>query len=251
MNNLVLLDGNKISGGINYLSPECYSTEEREVGCWIDGKPLYQKTYNISMSARSENTVNVDSNFANKTLISFKINPDGIANTKVGYNGSVSDTLYVDNGNLYYYFSKSGQWWGAFNSADLTIWYTKTTDVAGSGDWTPSGIPTVHYSTEEHVVGTWIDGSTLYEKTIEIGSVNASQSKDVAHNISNFGMLVDFSCVAINTAENKWNVIPRVDNADTYQRGISVSNSSITIGQSSNAQALTNCYATLRYTKSS
>ena len=47
MNNLVLLNGNKISGGINYITPECYSTEEREVGCWTDGKPLYQKTWDF------------------------------------------------------------------------------------------------------------------------------------------------------------------------------------------------------------
>lgn len=31
----------------NYLSPSLYSEEERVVGCWIDGKPLYEKTINI------------------------------------------------------------------------------------------------------------------------------------------------------------------------------------------------------------
>lgn len=28
----------------NYLSPTLYSLEERVIGCWIDGKPIYQKT---------------------------------------------------------------------------------------------------------------------------------------------------------------------------------------------------------------
>ena len=132
------------------------------------------------------------------------------------------------------------------------------TFTSSNGSYTVYGIQTgtthskfqpIIYSLEERVIGVWKDGKPLYEKTIEIGSVNAGQSKDVNHNISNFGILVDFSCSAFNTVENKWNVIPRVDNADNYQRGISVSDSSITIGQSSNAQALTNCYATLRYTK--
>ena len=49
-----------------------------------------------------------------------------------------------------------------FTSAQIyvTLQYTKTTDVAGSGDYTTLGIPTVHYSTNEQVIGTWL-GETL------------------------------------------------------------------------------------------
>jgi hypothetical protein len=46
-----------------------------------------------------------------------------------------------------------------------TIQYTKIADVAGSGIYTPSGALAVHYSTNEQVIGTWIDGKPLYEKT--------------------------------------------------------------------------------------
>ena len=52
-------------------------------------------------------------------------------------------------------------------SAILTIWYTKDSDTAGSGSWTPSGVPAVHYSTDEQVVGTWIDGRTIYQKAFD------------------------------------------------------------------------------------
>ena len=48
----------------------------------------------------------------------------------------------------------------------VTRKYTKTTDTPGSGTWTPSGAPAVHYSTEEQVVGTWVDGKTVYQDTI-------------------------------------------------------------------------------------
>lgn len=132
MNNLVLLDGNKISGGINYITPECYSTEEREVGCWVDGKPLYQKSVATGGSVPS-----------GATLIQ-----------------RIVQTEYD------------------------TLLYTKTTDTAGSGTWTPSGIPAVHYSTEEHVIGTWIDGRTLYEKTITIAAL-PSDTEAVEYTISN------------------------------------------------------------------
>ena len=38
----------------------------------------------------------------------------------------------------------------------------------------PNGVPAVHYSTEEQVVGEWIDGSTLYEKTYSVSSLSSS-----------------------------------------------------------------------------
>ena len=52
----------------------------------------------------------------------------------------------------------------------FTLIYTKTTDTAGSGQWTPQGVPAHHYSEDEQVVGTWIDGSTVYEKVIDLGT---------------------------------------------------------------------------------
>ena len=49
--------------------------------------------------------------------------------------------------------------------AIITLQYTKTTDQPGSGTFLTDGTPSHHYSTSEKVVGTWIDGSTLYERT--------------------------------------------------------------------------------------
>ena len=44
----------------------------------------------------------------------------------------------------------------------------------------PSVQPRYHkYSTEEHIVGEWIDGSTLYEKTIDCGNLPNSTTKKV------------------------------------------------------------------------
>jgi hypothetical protein len=47
----------------------------------------------------------------------------------------------------------------------ITIWYTKNSDISGAAQYTPLGVPAVHYSTDEQVIGTWIDGSTLYRRT--------------------------------------------------------------------------------------
>lgn len=175
MNNLVLLDGNKISGGINYNTPECYSTEEREVGCWIDGKPLYAKTIDFG-SLPNNATKNVAHNISNIEKIVFI---DGFGDRTVSNVYDCIPLPFAHRNQTSYNIQLSATYTDVTiitasdqsnRSAYVTIYYTKTTDTAGSGVWTPSGIPAVHYSTEEHIVGTWIDGSTLYEKTIEVNS---------------------------------------------------------------------------------
>lgn len=50
------------------------------------------------------------------------------------------------------------------------------------------------YSTEEVKIGTWIDGKTLYKKTIEF-DINASGQIIKNHNISNMDICVDVECI--------------------------------------------------------
>ena len=149
--------------------PVIYSFEEREIGVWTDGKPLYEKTIdfgalpNASQKAVSHNISNVDKIWIQQSFVTDGSNFWNVnrPNTAVNYswNGSANGTnVYVEDAvNL------------STLSAIVTVQYTKTTDVAGSGTWTPQGVPAHHYSTDEHIVGTWFD-ETLYEKTIEVNS---------------------------------------------------------------------------------
>ena len=50
-------------------------------------------------------------------------------------------------------------------AVNATIRYVKTTDTPGSGTWNTDGTYAKHYSTEEKVIGTWIDGKPLYQRT--------------------------------------------------------------------------------------
>lgn len=147
------------TGNLIYL-PALYSEEEREVGVWTDGKPLYQITHkNLSLSIPANTWTNTGIPFTN------------IDTYKVLYNKSENqgaDSQYpmlyrFDNGN----FQVFCQW--AMPLDELTLQYTKTTDTPGSGTWTPEGLLAHHYSTSEHIVGTWIDGSTIYERTWDLG----------------------------------------------------------------------------------
>lgn len=47
----------KDSEGLIYPISNVYSTEEKEIGIWIDGKPLYRRTI---FSDTSTGTINVD-----------------------------------------------------------------------------------------------------------------------------------------------------------------------------------------------
>lgn len=162
-------------GNLIYL-PALYSEEEREVGVWTDGKPLYQRTYrNISITNNADNII--DSSFGtDKNICTHDIEFRGISgNYRSDYNNSINDTLYSNNnGQLVYYFYKTGSWSQLFDAVDITIQYTKTTDQPGSGKYLPDGQLAHHYSTSEKVVGTWIDGSTVYERTWSGLNINVS-----------------------------------------------------------------------------
>lgn len=156
---------------------ECYSTTEKEVGCWTDGKPLYQITYDFSNSPISVSTGysavgNIDS--SNLEMIvgiigqhsdgtfwdDFSADPTLNSHTKLGIRATTSHTVSY-----------------------LTIQYTKISDTAGSGTWTPEGSYAVHYDGTEKVIGTWF-GKPLYQKTVDFGALPNNNIKDLNHGIT-------------------------------------------------------------------
>lgn len=167
----IILNGIEYSNGITYqeLQPVIYSTEEREIGCFVDGKPLYQKS--ISIGAVTANTV--------KVIDITSLNVDYVADyiaTAILTNGWKVPLPQTHTSSMTYQafcrLSSSTQLAVGVGSSVgisdgyVTLQYTKTTDVAGSGNWNTDGVPTHHYSTNEQVIGTWIDGKPRYEITL-------------------------------------------------------------------------------------
>lgn len=165
------------------VAPIIYSDEEREVGVWRDGKPLYQKT--IYSAGGSIGTIDIAHGISNIDKVIFV---EGTVHDHYGDDTTdytlpriPSDGAYIgiagiNKTNVSVFVN------GAFGSSRvinfyITIRYTKTTDQPGSGKYAPSGVPAVHYSENEQVVGTWIDGSTLYEKTISGTITITSQNR--------------------------------------------------------------------------
>ena len=168
-----------------YYSPIIYSTEEREIGVWIDGKPLYQKTFNKMDVVLSDN--NWTNNILGTTGITIK-----------QYEGYFALDGYTSLFSYEYYRGSSEYFTANINSSGdinvrpnmnagadvlagiITIWYTKNNDVPGSGQYNTLGVPTVHYSTDEQVIGTDYDGKPLYQKTYtNLGTINSSTNIDL------------------------------------------------------------------------
>ena len=195
-------------------SPVIYSEEEREVGVWTDGKPLYQKTFDKSTMLVSDNTWNNDILGTTGSGISIK--------NYEGYFNLGTTTLFSYN-----YYRSSSEYFTSVANDDIdirpnmnagmsvyagivTIWYTKDSDVAGSGKYTTLATPAVHYSTDEHIIGTWIDGKTLYQKSIQFTTASSSEYSSLNLNISNADtvMIVFDASFAIDSNGSYFQVMP-------------------------------------------
>ena len=153
------------------IQPLIYSLTEREIGVWTDGKPLYQKTLSLISSSDASETIiyTGDSTIEIKNFDGYIVYSSGNIVEHLPLNISTAIwTMVGDTVNKLVQKISQLDYCGL--TEYVTIQYTKTTDTAGSGTWTPSGAPAVHYSTNEQVVGTWVDGKTLYEKTIMLGT---------------------------------------------------------------------------------
>lgn len=169
-------------------SPVIYSTEEREVGVWTDNKPLYQKTFLFNQQVISDNawTSNILGTVGSGIEIVDYEGMFGLLNTNphfadFDYYRSSSEyfTAYIINNNGSNDDIGVRPNMNAGTSVTLdkcTIWYTKDSDTAGSGSYNTLGVPTVHYTTDEQVIGTWIDGKPLYRKTVTYTGVSGARN---------------------------------------------------------------------------
>ena len=109
----------------------------------------------------------------------------------------------------------------------------------------------VNYSTAEQVIGTWIDGKPLYQKTIVCGVMPSSTTKSVAHGISNIKRIVSIEGYSFNsTAGNLTVPLPFVStSALGSQMDIRCDFTNVTVITGTGRQNFAESFVTLRYTK--
>lgn len=107
------------------------------------------------------------------------------------------------------------------------------------------------YSTTEHVIGKWIDGKPLYQKTVEFGTLPAGDSKAVAHGVANINLIVSCDGFAYNSS---YTFIPlpsiNVDSLD-YGAQLECDRTNITIKTKETWMNGYSGYVTIQYTKTS
>lgn len=228
-------------------SGDIYSFEERQVGVWTDGKPLYQKTIDFG-ELPNNTTKQVNHNVSNiETVVEIKgvsyvnnlIYGENLPPVTAGkaFRASVRENVVE--------VSSTDNWTGY--NARITFKYTKTTDVAGSGEYVPSGDKAEHYSTDEEVIGTWIDGKTLYRKVLEIPISNKNTDYDVSSlnvdkMINLYGACGNFH-LPLNTV-HETSALP-------YAIGLNYGNDYIQIRFGASENIITPCYVVCEYTKTS
>lgn len=133
------------------------------------------------------------------------------------------------------------------NIIDVTEKYLAQLEDAETG-----GSGGIDYSTDELDTGIkWIDGKTIYRKTINCGALPNTASKDVAHGITNIDRIVSIEGYAYNPTLHSTMPIPYSTNSTAANVGVNADTTSINIFDGSDRSAFTEAYITLVYTKTS
>lgn len=113
------------------------------------------------------------------------------------------------------------------------------------------------YSTAEHVVGVWIDGRSIYEKTVSTGAIPASTvNQGVTMGLSNVRKVIYYEIVGeIGSSSETGIMIPNAwiysNNQQQYgisQQGYNKTTDKLRIDTGTN-RAVVNLDITIRYTK--
>ena len=108
------------------------------------------------------------------------------------------------------------------------------------------------YSTAEVDTGVkWIDGSSIYKKTIDTGTLPNASVKSITHGISNLNRIIRLEGYAYRSSDQGVFPLPFVSATLTYGIALSVSGSNIQIVTGIDRSNITESYVTLYYTKSS
>ena len=103
------------------------------------------------------------------------------------------------------------------------------------------------------MVGTWVDGSTIYQKTVSCGALPNQETKTIAHNISNLDRVISIIACSKNPTSKGQIPLPYVQNRtdDNIMDSVFVNASYIVLVSGTDRSTVTETYVTIQYTKTS
>ena len=223
---------------------DLYSTDEKMIGQWVDGKPIYQKTF-VGNAVPSDTTVFVSN--VDTVVNAWGIQVYSSSNSAFYFpyvDGNLIVRWQLSSNNIS--FMHRGSDTTALTNYRYTFQYTKTTDSAISiGNDTD-------YSTTEKIVGTWIDGKPVYQKTVDCGALPNNTVKTVSAGITNPDKVIRLD--GISQASNNILSLPQVYPSDlkTYDVSLSYHPQTDEIELICRQdRSMFSAYVTIQYTKTS
>ena len=170
---------NAKASGTSVLSPGAvlYDTEEKIIGKWINGKPLYQKVIPFTTTLQNNVWIETPELIDDKEQIIQAFVVHSLSYMSVMGNTDRDASNYIRIWNMRN---------TTLNITHVVIQYTKTIDAENS--FNIGMIENINleqnidfssiYSTDERIVGSWINGKPIYKKTFIVPDFNFSQSKE-------------------------------------------------------------------------
>ena len=110
------------------------------------------------------------------------------------------------------------------------------------------------YSTDERVVGKWIDESDVYERVVNIGALPNNTVKKISLTDANISRIITMQGYATDGTYNIPIQYATADNNGVF-KGVTldylITNKELTIVTYSNRSSFTECYVIIRYIKAS
>lgn len=169
---------------------QVYSTDETVIGTYM-GKPLYRKVIDFG-ALPNGGYKDVSSGLSNIKICEYSgiaySPPDGaVFSLPIAQQTDQLTMCSIrSNGEVVRVVAMADM--SSFTEAFITLHYTKNSDTTTSSKVPYQ--PLIEYSLEERMIGFWIDGKPLYEKTVDCGAMPNATSKSVAHGISNISRFV-------------------------------------------------------------
>lgn len=108
------------------------------------------------------------------------------------------------------------------------------------------------YSTSEQDTGfTWVDGKTIYKKTIYLGTLPNADTKDVLHGINNISYVCGFSGIAYRPSDDSYFQLsnsPHPTSGLATSINLVISSTKVIVSAGTNRSNMTG-YCTIYYTK--
>lgn len=228
--------------GSKFNRSDIYKDTEEVIGSYL-GKPLYQKvfTFNSELSVAYNAWTQTDISLADnniETIISCMGFP---ASGKALYPLLASSNSGTFN-NVALQTPRNAT---ADAVGRIILQYTKTTDSANSAIYANEN----DYSTDETIVGKWIDGKPLYQRTVDCGAGPNATTKSVPCSINNLDKIVDIKGIICSTTSDIWfKQVGHANSTSDFIISIDYNNGNIRIS-SGNNYSNGNVYVTLQYTK--